>query len=141
MLFIFSTPVLIRHLWQLNTVVYPHWCIILCGSIKINYFWTYFIFSWHGFDTRHFPSLRIFSPGGSDVNRGVILELVSTLKKSFFPIVIANPLKKLVFVFGKLRMCSIFFLPSSIAQRSKRVKGIGLGKSHSPQSSTIGGSG
>jgi hypothetical protein len=28
MLFIFSTPVLIRHLWQLKTVVFLHWCII-----------------------------------------------------------------------------------------------------------------
>ncbi len=24
----FSTPVLIRHLWQLNTVVFLHWCLI-----------------------------------------------------------------------------------------------------------------
>jgi hypothetical protein len=28
MLFIFSTPVLIRHLWQLETVVFLHWCLI-----------------------------------------------------------------------------------------------------------------
>ncbi len=28
MLFIFSTPVLIRHLWQLKTVVFLHWCRI-----------------------------------------------------------------------------------------------------------------
>jgi hypothetical protein len=28
MLFIFSTPVLIRHLWQLKTVVSLHWCLI-----------------------------------------------------------------------------------------------------------------
>jgi hypothetical protein len=28
-LFIFSTPVLIRHLWQLKVVVFPHWCPIL----------------------------------------------------------------------------------------------------------------
>ncbi len=27
MLFIFSTPVLIRHLWQLKTVVFLHWCL------------------------------------------------------------------------------------------------------------------
>jgi hypothetical protein len=31
----FSTPELIRHLWQLKTVVYLHWCLIctvlLCG--------------------------------------------------------------------------------------------------------------
>jgi len=26
MLFIFSTPVLIRHLWQLETVIVLHWC-------------------------------------------------------------------------------------------------------------------
>ena len=29
MQFIFSTPVLIRHLWQLETLVFLHWCIIL----------------------------------------------------------------------------------------------------------------
>ncbi len=28
MLFIFSTPVLVRHLWQLKTVVFLHWCLI-----------------------------------------------------------------------------------------------------------------
>jgi len=28
MLFIFSTPVLIRYLWQLKTVVFLHWCLI-----------------------------------------------------------------------------------------------------------------
>jgi hypothetical protein len=28
MLFIFSTPVLIGHLWQLKTVVFLHWCLI-----------------------------------------------------------------------------------------------------------------
>jgi hypothetical protein len=28
MLFIFSTPVLIRHLWQLKTIVFLRWCLI-----------------------------------------------------------------------------------------------------------------
>ncbi len=28
MLFIFSTPVSIRHMWQLKTVVHLHWCLI-----------------------------------------------------------------------------------------------------------------
>ncbi len=28
MYFIFSTPVFIRHLWQLKTVVFLHWCLI-----------------------------------------------------------------------------------------------------------------
>jgi hypothetical protein len=28
MYFIFSTPVLIRNLWQLKTVVFLHWCLI-----------------------------------------------------------------------------------------------------------------
>jgi hypothetical protein len=28
MLFIFSTPVSIRYLWQLKTVVFLHWCLI-----------------------------------------------------------------------------------------------------------------
>ncbi len=27
-MFIFTTPVLIRHLWQLKTVVILHWCLI-----------------------------------------------------------------------------------------------------------------
>ncbi len=39
MYFIFSTPVLIRHLWQLKTVVFLHWylmyliCAVLLGNI------------------------------------------------------------------------------------------------------------
>ncbi len=39
MLFIFSTPVFIRHLWQLKTVVFLHWCLIcteiwsMCASV------------------------------------------------------------------------------------------------------------
>ena len=28
MFFIFSTPVLIRHVWQSKTVVFLHWCLI-----------------------------------------------------------------------------------------------------------------
>ncbi len=28
MLFIFSTPVLIKHLWQLKTVVFLRWCLM-----------------------------------------------------------------------------------------------------------------
>jgi hypothetical protein len=28
MLLVFSTPVLIRHLWQLKTAVFLHWCLI-----------------------------------------------------------------------------------------------------------------
>ncbi len=28
MLFIFSTPLLIRHLWQLKRVLFLHWCLI-----------------------------------------------------------------------------------------------------------------
>jgi hypothetical protein len=28
MLYIFSTPVLIRHLWQLKKVAFLHWCLI-----------------------------------------------------------------------------------------------------------------
>ncbi len=30
----FSTPVLIRHLWQLKTVVFLHWCL-LCALLLI----------------------------------------------------------------------------------------------------------
>jgi hypothetical protein len=37
MLFIFSTPVLIRHLQQLKTVIFLHWCLIYvyCDYVKI----------------------------------------------------------------------------------------------------------
>jgi hypothetical protein len=41
MLFIFSTPVLIRHLWQLKTVVFLHWCLIrtvLLGLVEMKKF-------------------------------------------------------------------------------------------------------
>ncbi len=41
MQFIFSMPVLIRHLWQLKTVVFLHWCLIcavLLGLLKMNAF-------------------------------------------------------------------------------------------------------
>ncbi len=34
--FIFSTPVLTRHLWQLKTAVFLHWCLI-CANCKSNY--------------------------------------------------------------------------------------------------------
>ncbi len=40
MLFIFSTPVLIRHLWQHKTVVFLHWCLI-CVFILICNEWNH----------------------------------------------------------------------------------------------------
>jgi hypothetical protein len=36
MLFIFSTPVLVRHLWQLKTVVFLHWCLICAALLGLN---------------------------------------------------------------------------------------------------------
>jgi len=41
MLFIFSMPELIRHLWQLKTVVFQHWCLICavllgCSEVKLS---------------------------------------------------------------------------------------------------------
>ena len=36
MLFSFTTPVLIRHLWQLKTVVFLHWCLI-CVVLLYSY--------------------------------------------------------------------------------------------------------
>ena len=39
MLFTFSTPELIRHLWQLKTVVFLHWCLVhavLMGRLGAN---------------------------------------------------------------------------------------------------------
>jgi hypothetical protein len=34
-LFIFSTPVLIRHLWQLKTVVFQHWHLICAVPLQL----------------------------------------------------------------------------------------------------------
>ncbi len=34
MKFIFSTPVLIRHLWQTKTVVFLHWCLLCTVPLK-----------------------------------------------------------------------------------------------------------
>ncbi len=36
MLFIFSTPMLIRHLWQLKTVVFLNWCLIHGVLLGLN---------------------------------------------------------------------------------------------------------
>jgi hypothetical protein len=36
MLLVFSTPVLIRHLWQLKTVVFLYWCLI-CAALLYNH--------------------------------------------------------------------------------------------------------
>jgi hypothetical protein len=33
MLFIFSTPELIRNLWKLNTAVFIHWCVIRAAPL------------------------------------------------------------------------------------------------------------
>jgi hypothetical protein len=35
MLFIFSTPDLIRNLWQLKTAVFLHWCLICAVPFMI----------------------------------------------------------------------------------------------------------
>jgi hypothetical protein len=37
MLFIFSATVLIRHLWQLKTVVFLHYCLIHAVLLKISF--------------------------------------------------------------------------------------------------------
>ncbi len=37
MLFIFSTPGLIRHRWQLKTVVFLHWCLIRTVPFNLLY--------------------------------------------------------------------------------------------------------
>jgi hypothetical protein len=44
---LFSTPVLIRQLWQLKTVVFLHWCLI-CTVLLISLFLidTFFIEIW-----------------------------------------------------------------------------------------------
>ncbi len=36
---IFSTPVLIRHPWQLRTVVFLHWCLITLKHYLYLYFY------------------------------------------------------------------------------------------------------
>ncbi len=41
MLFIFSMAVIIRHLWQLKTVVFLHWCLIhalLFANVNVKRF-------------------------------------------------------------------------------------------------------
>ncbi len=38
MLFTFSTPVLVRPLWQLKTVVFLHWCLMLVVLLHENMF-------------------------------------------------------------------------------------------------------
>jgi hypothetical protein len=35
MLFIFSTPELMRHLWQLKTSVFLHWCLICAVPLQL----------------------------------------------------------------------------------------------------------
>ncbi len=47
MLLIFSTPVLIRHLWQLKTIVFLHWCLI-CAPLFLKVQVTNFIFQEFG---------------------------------------------------------------------------------------------
>ncbi len=37
MLFIFSKPVLIRHLWQLKTAVFLHWCLICAVLLQYSF--------------------------------------------------------------------------------------------------------
>ncbi len=37
MLFIFSMPMLIRHLWQMKTVVFLHWCLI--RAVLLSLIW------------------------------------------------------------------------------------------------------
>ncbi len=44
---VFSTPVLIRHLWQLKTVVFLHWCLIhvvLLFERKTRFFFIFYLF-------------------------------------------------------------------------------------------------
>jgi hypothetical protein len=35
-LFIFSTPVLISHLWQLKTVIFLHWCLLCAVLLNLS---------------------------------------------------------------------------------------------------------
>jgi hypothetical protein len=37
-LFIFSTPELIRNLWQLKTAVFLHWCLLRALPLKTPFF-------------------------------------------------------------------------------------------------------
>jgi len=52
MLYIFSTPVLIRHLWQLNIVVFLHWCLMHAVLWSLGEFgrnsrsWLSFVIDW-----------------------------------------------------------------------------------------------
>ncbi len=40
MLFIFSTSVLIRHLWQLKTIVFLQWCLIQVRVLRERFFYS-----------------------------------------------------------------------------------------------------
>jgi hypothetical protein len=44
MFFNFSTPVLIRHLWQLKTVVFLHWCLKLAVVLAMIFSTMLYIF-------------------------------------------------------------------------------------------------
>jgi hypothetical protein len=41
MLFIFSTPLLIRHLWQFKTVAFLDWCLICSVLLTISVFFKF----------------------------------------------------------------------------------------------------
>jgi hypothetical protein len=38
MFFIFSTPVLIKHLWQLKTIVFLHLCLVFAALLVVSDF-------------------------------------------------------------------------------------------------------
>ncbi len=48
MLFIFSTPVLIRHLWQPKTFVYLHWCLLCTVPLRATTYWSSLSFACSG---------------------------------------------------------------------------------------------
>ncbi len=53
--FIFSTPVLIRHLWQLKTVVFLLWCLICAVplNIVVKQHWAWGILGWEALQRIH----------------------------------------------------------------------------------------
>ncbi len=98
MLFIFSTTVLIRHLWQLETVVSMHWCII--SAVLLN----------HSNTSSTKKKVFIFSGRFFEATNGVLFVEMGCHK-------IAAPNQKRPKVF-----CPPFFTRSDLTFRRKKHK-------------------
>ncbi len=82
MLFIFSTPGLIRHLWQIKTVVFLHWCLIcavlLWVPLKDALKYCSYQLAWTHSTLKVFLALSRLSPGNTK-GGSITLPLTSCL--------------------------------------------------------------